>query len=280
MASAQVLGYRILPRLEPAKDSPWREQNLAHPIVLLRGLGRSSRFWLGFEGFLSQATDVVLVDLLGTGMSPHRLGRWSVAGHARDVKATLDLLPYEGFHLVAISFGAMVAIELATLLGDRCRSGTFVAPSSRFTGEPRISPRALLDLARNLRHARPRHAEFARHLVSQDYLASAPDIVRVWDALYQTEDFSRVATIGQLAAAAQFGGREALERLRMPSLFVVSKNDGLVSWRNSVVMSQTAPKGSLHVYEGPGHDLPTEVPEDLAGRVIEFCRSAEMTPFG
>jgi pimeloyl-ACP methyl ester carboxylesterase len=238
-------------------------------------LGRSSRFWLGFEHNLRQRAEVVLVDLCGTGMSPSKLGRWSVASHSQDVQQTLDSLGLPAFHLVAISFGAMVAIDLAGVLAPRCVSGTFVAPSSRFTKEQRIRPRALVALAQSLRHRRPRHEGFAHHLVSEAYLKEHPEIVQIWDALYDTEPFSRLAALGQIAAAAQFGSRESLERLSMPTFFVVSKNDGLVSWRNTVVMSQVPPKATLHVYEGPGHDLPTEVGDDLAARILDFCGSAE-----
>jgi 3-oxoadipate enol-lactonase len=275
MTNAHSLGYRILPRLEQAKDSPWISRRLEHPVVLLRGLGRSSRFWLGFEHHLQLASQVVLVDLLGTGMSPARLGRWTVKGHANDVAATLDKLALEKVHLVAISFGAMVAIEAARILGYRCLSGVFMAPSARFTREQRINPRALVDLAGSLRHPRPRHRSFAHHLVSRKHLAENPTLIRTWDALYETEGFSRLAAIGQITAAARFGSRESLENLDIPAFFMVSRDDGLVSWRNAVVMSQTAPKGSLHVFEGPGHDLPTEIPEELAHRVLDFCGAVE-----
>lgn len=275
MTSALSLGYRTLPRFEHAKDSLHQGSSLRYPIVLLRGLGRSSRFWLGFEEHLRQFADVIMVDLLGTGMSPSRFGRWSVETHARDVVATLADLQGPKFHLACISFGAMVGIEVARMLGDRCASGTFVAPSARFTGQSRIRPRALLDFARALRHSKPRHSGFAKHIVSNSYLREHPEIVRIWDALYDTEPFSRVASLGQIAAAARFAPKESLERLPMPTFFVVSKNDELVSWHNTVVMSQATPGSTLHVYEGPGHDLPTEVPGDLSARIRDFCCRAE-----
>jgi 3-oxoadipate enol-lactonase len=292
MTVAQTLGYRILSRNEAAKDSPPSDALsgaasdgrlvqgaqsviLREPLVLLRGLGRSSRFWLGFEERLRAAGDVIMIDLKGTGMSPSRVGRWTVAEHARDVLETLKATGYERFHLVSISFGAMVAIELAGLLGKSCRSATFVSSSARFTGERRINPAALVGFAKSLRSSIPRNQDFARYIVSESYLKSHPELPKVWDALYRTEGFSRLATLGQLTAAATFDGKAELEALEIPTFFVVSRDDGLVSWRNSVVMSQAAKQSSLHVYEGPGHDLPTEVPDDLAARVIEFCGTAE-----
>lgn len=289
-----TLGYRILTRNEAAKDSPPSDAlssapaedpqfraggspPLREPLVLLRGLGRSSRFWLGFDEKLSTAADVILIDLKGTGMSPSRIGRWTVQDHARDVLETLKATCYGRFHLVSISFGAMVAIELAALLGKSCVSATFVSSSARFTGERRINPAALVGFAKSLRSSIPRNADFARYIVSEEYLKRHPELPRVWDALYRTEGFSRLATLGQLTAAAAFDGKAALEALEVPTFFVVSRNDGLVGWRNSVVMSQTAKQSVLHVYDGPGHDLPTEVPDDLAARVTDFCRSAEAT---
>lgn len=268
MHAPQPLGYRILSPFEGAKDAPLKE-----PLLLLRGLGRSSRFWLGFEDLLRVHGKVILIDLLGTGMSRSSLGRWSVQNHAQDVLHTLEQIGIRKLHIVSISFGSMVGLEVANQLGEDCRSIVCMATSANYTGEQRIKPGAIMAMASALRHRVPKNGLFARHIVSDRYLKKNPQLPRIWDAIYGTEGFSRLATVGQLVAAARFEGKQELLKLRAPALFIASKDDGLVHWKNSVIMAQTAPRGQLHLIDGAGHDLPTEIPEELAQTIIQFCRT-------
>jgi pimeloyl-ACP methyl ester carboxylesterase len=140
-----VLGYRTYP---PRGESGL----LQFPVVLVRGLGRSSGFWLEFIDALTPWAKVVAVDLRGTGLSPSKTGLGSIEALAADLVLTLrkeKLLPC---HLVGISLGGMVCAQAAAMLAaDEGASGSgsnisqnnvvslsMLASSARFTGERRL----------------------------------------------------------------------------------------------------------------------------------------------
>ena len=143
MIAPRLLGYRTLSKNIAAKDS-----ELNYPVVLLRGLGRSSRFWLGFENEISKFAEVVMVDLLGTGKSMSRLGRFRVEDHAADVQLTLKEIGKVPCHLVAISFGSMVALKITESLGPAVISATLISGSARFTRKSLSPSRRLLSCRR------------------------------------------------------------------------------------------------------------------------------------
>lgn len=278
MLAPQVLGYSTFPCRGEA--SPFQ-----NPVVLVRGLGRSSGFWLDFIDVLTPRAKVFTIDLLGTGKSPSRLGRGSVAEHAGDLLATLERAGMLPCHLVGISLGGMVCLAAAAQLARRALPGspasadlaslTVIAASARFTGERRIDPRALVPLVASLRHRIPRNREFARFLVAPETLAARPDLPELWDAVWQEEGFAKVAVIRQLLAAAAFHGREELDAVRKPCLFLASRDDALVDWRNTLRMWERKPGARLRVFEGAGHDVPTDRPRETADVLFGFFDDVE-----
>lgn len=269
MTASVILGYRIF-RFHGAGEP------LNFPVVLLRGLGRSSGFWLEFSKKLSAYADVVCIDLLGTGLSRSEWGRGSIRSFAADVNATLQSLGYSQVFLVGISLGGMVALELSrdSLLVEKL---AVLASSSRGVGETRIKPRALLRLLWSLRKGTPDNAEFAGDLVSAQTLQSRPDLPEVWNNLWRQEGFRTLPVIRQLFAAAVFDARPALAKLKKPALFMVSKNDALVPWKNTLRLWERASDCQLVVLEKYGHDFPTEAPDEVIHHLIEFFTAGPQT---
>lgn len=277
--SPLILSYRTIPYSPVPNNCQDSHVMLKHPIVLLRGLGRSSRFWMGFEQQISRFTDCFSIDLAGTGESPSLWGHPSTVGHARDVIRTLKSIDRFPVHLVAISFGGMVALQVSATLrsaqSDAVCSGTLISTSARCTGETRLNPHALAGLLSTLFRRKPRHSDFGRFLVSSQFLKTRPTLFAEWDQIYEAEGFAKLATLNQLLGAARFHGLSSLRSIEHPLFFVVSRGDQLVNWRNSVVLANMAKNSRLYVYNDPGHDIPTEVPDDLASRVARFCAEVE-----
>jgi len=240
------------------------------PIVLLRGLGRSSGFWLEFAPMLSKHADVVCVDLLGTGLSPSPWGRGRIQQLAKDVSHTLDDLGYSALFLVGISLGGMVALEVARL-SQAVRKVAVLASSSR-GGGPRIRPRALAQLLWSLRKGTPSNAELASFLVSSKTLHHRPDLPAIWDRLWESEGFATLPVIRQLLAAALYDARPVLADLNKPTLFMVSKDDALVPWQRTVDMweAMRSQKRKLVTLEEFGHDFPTEAPQVVIEHLVDF----------
>jgi 3-oxoadipate enol-lactonase len=96
------------------------------PLLLIHGLGSSSRDWeMQIEPF-AREYQVITLDLRGHGQSGKPPGPYSIRMFAEDTAAlvrTLDILPA---HVVGISMGGMVAFELAVHFPQLLRSLTIV----------------------------------------------------------------------------------------------------------------------------------------------------------
>lgn len=262
MSEPVKLGYRIF-RFRGPGVAP------KCPVVLLRGLGRSSGFWLEFSEKLSESFEVICIDLLGTGLSRSSWGRGRIGAFADDVAHTLELLGLKSVYLIGISLGGMVAMEVAAR--TQCVSKLVVlASSSRGGAEKRISTTALLKLLWSLRKGTPSNAELAPFLVSSTTLSQRPQLPEIWDQLWMKEGFATLPVIRQLLAAALFDAHPALVKISAPILFMVSKDDALVPWRNTVQLWEKAKDCQLVVLEGYGHDFPTEAPDEVIAHLCGF----------
>ena len=81
--------------------------------------------------------------------------------------------------------------------------------------------------------------------------------------------------IRQLLAAAFFHGEETLKEVQCPAFFLVSKNDGLVSWRNTPRLWEQVSGAQMVIVEGTGHDIPTERGPEVARILKPFLLNSE-----
>ncbi len=260
----QQLFSQLLPCLNAQPVFPY-------PILLLRGLGRSSAFWLHFTDILRQSADVLLVDLLATGKSKCWHGRLSIHEYAKDVLHTIKCLKIEEVHILGMSLGGMVALEIAHLVLTHKKNAsltikglTILGSSSRGFGEKRIQKQALKHLLLSLFSSIPKHKYFAHYLVPEEYLRFHPEIIDTWDNIYKKEGFSHIGGICQLIAAL-FYKLKAFCAHDFPVTFVATKQDKLVPWKNSVSLWQNIPGAQLIILNSGGHDLTTSIEkkEDL-----------------
>jgi len=83
------------------------------PVVLVHGLGSSSRDWELQVPTLSESHRVITVDLRGHGQSDKPEGPYSIELFANDLHSLIEREAPEGAHVVGISMGAMVAVQYA-----------------------------------------------------------------------------------------------------------------------------------------------------------------------
>ena len=253
---------------------------LQYPIVLLRGLGRSMSFWLEFEKELIEKSDMILIDLLGTGGSKDFLGRVTIKSFALDVLYTLKVNNIHSFYLSGISLGGMVCLEIGKLLKNKEWSDInlyalcVMASSSGGLGSKRIFMQPLLVILFSILisfiKGHPSHRLFSKYLITQNTIEENQNIVQKWDSIWKREYFSRMALIRQFLAAAFFKVDVKRVSQNVSILFIVSKHDKLVPWINSVLLWEKMPFAELKVLENLGHDMTTDNPILLSEILAEF----------
>jgi len=91
----------------------WTERGAGAPLLLLHGLGSSSRDWAAQVNHFADRYRVLRLDLRGHGRSERGDRPYSLPQFARDVAVFLRRREAAPAHVVGLSMGGMVALELA-----------------------------------------------------------------------------------------------------------------------------------------------------------------------
>jgi pyruvate dehydrogenase E2 component (dihydrolipoamide acetyltransferase) len=97
------------------------------PLILLHGLGGDSTSWTLNQRALSADRPVISLDLPGHGKSARDVGEGTVPWLGAFLTRLPDRLGIDRFHLLGLSYGAAVAMDLAERIGDRILSLTCVS---------------------------------------------------------------------------------------------------------------------------------------------------------
>ena len=142
------------------------------PVVMLPSLGSTHRMWDPQVPALASDHEVIRVDLRGHGDSAVTPGPYRMTDLADDVLAVLDARGLASVHVVGLSLGGMVGLQLAIDHPQRVRSLALMCTSAR------LGPRdAWIDRAAIVRaHGT---TAVARSVVGRwltpDYAAAHPD---------------------------------------------------------------------------------------------------------
>ena len=227
--------------------------------VLLRGLARGSGHWGDFPAVLQQRLGgirVVTLDLPGNGTlhdqrSPTRIE--ALAEACRERMRALDAAP--PYHLLAVSLGAMVALEWAARapadVAGCVLVNTSVGGLSPWTRRlrPATMP-TLLAVALSCGSARHQEAAILR-LTSRNPQAAAA-VVERWAGLRTSEPVARLNAARQLLAAARY--RPPARPPAVPLLLLGSRGDALVVPRCSCDIARRW-GGDSALHPSAGHDL-------------------------
>jgi len=115
----------------------WMLGQAKNTIFLLHGMGCSCLEWSENIEKLSEQFTVIAVDMIGFGKSSKPVDySYSPVNQAKTLIQLLNRLNIKEVHLVGNSFGGRVAIEMASLLGDRAHSLTLVASAGGGSDAP------------------------------------------------------------------------------------------------------------------------------------------------
>lgn len=243
-------------------------------VVLLRGLAREQRHWGGFAPLLSKelAQPVLCQDLPGMGeyhtqQSPHQM-----AALAAVLGQRLSARHHGPWHLVAMSLGAMLALELARQYPAQVRSLVLINTSvagllpfyrrlrwqqypavfAALCGPVRLREQLILNMTSN--HPARRSEQLEPSLrFAQQYPPS------------------RLNALRQLWAASRF---QLPECPACPILLVCSAQDRLVDPANSYLLADRW-QLPLRSHSWAGHDLALDDPGWLVNEISVFYQSLD-----
>jgi poly(3-hydroxyalkanoate) depolymerase len=240
------------------------------PLLLLMGIGGNLEMWQPFEDALDPAAmQSITVDAPGTGgSSSYRIPR-RMPGLARTMDRMLQALGYDEVDVLGVSFGGVLAQQLAHQAPQRVRRLVLAATGAGLGGVPG-SPRVLLALATPRRYTQPDYFRRVAPMIYGGGVRHDPDAILHGSLARFTKPPSLAGYLGQLFAITGWTSLPWLGRLRQPTLVLAGDDDPIVPLLNGHMLARLIPDARLHVVRGGGHLFLLERPREMGAVVMEF----------
>jgi 3-oxoadipate enol-lactonase len=249
-------------------------------VVLVQGLGLSSRFWFKVPGRLAEGPDgwrVIVLDNRGVGRSDRPRGPYRMATLADDVAAVLDDARIDRAHVVGISLGGMIAQHVALRHPSRVSGLVLLAttagmPYARLPRARAIATLVGLPFAGRVRPAPQVGRAFARLLLAEQDVPRARELLSEWPAAMRAEPTSPRSFFSQLGAVLGHSTGFRLRRIACPTVVVTGDDDVLIPPHNSRLLARLVPGAHLEVIRACGHAIPASDP-DCVARALSRARA-------
>jgi 3-oxoadipate enol-lactonase len=226
------------------------------PLLFISGTGSDLRARPGvFDGPYAKAFDLLAYDQRGLGRSSKPDAPYSMARYADDAAALLDHVGWASARVLGVSFGGMVAQELALRHPERVERLVLACASPGGAGGASYP---FHDLAHMDREAR------ARHLIGISdtrrdtaWAAANPELLAQFVEIGAADPFAdepghAIGARRQLEARALHDVWDRLGQIRCPVLIAGGRHDGIALPAAQAKMAARIPGAMLSMFEG-GH---------------------------
>lgn len=244
-------------------------------VVLLQGLGLSSRFWFDVPDLLADGRRVIAIDNRGTGRSDKPRRPWTMGTMADDVVAVLDDAGVDTAFVVGISMGGMIAQHVALRHPDRVRGLVLLATTAGFLLGALPEAKALARLV-TLPFGGPRAGtNLVRLLLPESKWPLAKEIFRDWPKAMRDDPTVPWTFGAHLFAASTHLVTRRLSKIECPVVVVAGRHDQLIPFKNAQVLAKRIRRAELEVVEDAGHAVFAEDRDLVRRMVVKLEKSIE-----
>lgn len=240
-------------------------------VVLVQGLGLSSRFWFDVPQRLvsepATPRHVIAIDNRGTGKSDRPRRLWRMGTMADDVVAVLDHAGVSSAFVVGISMGGMIAQHVALRHPSRVRGLVLLATTAGFLmgALPEITA---LGRLLSLPLGGPRAGvNLTRLLLPKSKWHRAREIFRDWPSAMRDDPTTPSTFAAHMFAASTHLVAGRLRHIQCPAVVAVGSHDTLVPPENARVLARRIPRAELEIVDDTGHAIFAD-DRDLVGRLV------------
>ena len=244
-----------------------RRSGTGPPLLLLTGAGMSLAAWTPFLRYL-RGFECIEVAAPGSGGTVARQPVLTMSTFAALARGLLDRLDIARADVLGLSFGGLVAQQLAYDAPTRVRGLVLVSTSCGLGGVP-SNPVSWCNAMRVLRPSGG---------------LGPQRLARRWSRVIQRELGAGWATsprLGglaeQVAAASLWSSLGWLPRLTQQTLVITGTADALVPAANASILASRIPRAQLHRVHGGGHLCLLDRAAEVGPVVSAFLRSLERT---
>ena len=200
---------------------------------------------------------------------------------ARDTIAVLDHLGIESAHVIGASMGGMIAQIVAAENPERVRTLGLIFTSTNEPFLPPPSPRVFDGLfsgpAKNASRADKIDfaVKFLRSINGRRYPIPESDLRRQAEAGFDRSHYP-AGMVRQLAAVMGTGSLlRFTKQISCPTIVLHGTDDPLIRPQGGRAIARAIPHATLHLIDGWGHDLPSELIPALAKMLIKNAALAD-----
>jgi 3-oxoadipate enol-lactonase len=246
-------------------------------LLFIGGSGGDLRHKPGvFDGPLVDEFEVLSYDQRGLGRTDRPAGPYAMADYAEDAAALLDAVGWDACLVMGVSFGGMVAQELAARHPDRVERLVLACTSSGGAGRPSYPLHELQALPEEQRLLRSieladTRCDAAWRAANPDATARLVDFARRRAEAGSGEPGREEGFRQQLQARAGHDSWDRLSDLSMPVYVCGGEYDGIAPPENQQALAQAIPNAKLELFEG-GHMFLIQ-DKSANPKIIEFLRA-------
>jgi poly(3-hydroxyalkanoate) depolymerase len=242
------------------------------PLLACNGIGTPLEALAPFTSALDPAIEVVRFDVPGVGGSPTPRLPYTLPWLAVVAVRMLSELGYDRFNVLGISWGGVLAQQIALQFPRRCRRLVLAATSTGSIMVP-AQPQVLAYLSSARRHRDPGHAIRIAGDIYGGTLRHQPELAELIAPLHGTP-VSHRGYLYQLLAGAGWTSLPWLPLVRQPTLILAGDDDPIIPLANARLMAALLPDARLRVYPD-GHLALLTRSGELAPVVSEFLLAAD-----
>jgi 3-oxoadipate enol-lactonase len=215
-------------------------------VVFLHSLGTSLNLWSEQYGLLKSEYRVIALDFNGHGES-ESAAPFTIADAALDVLKVLDDLSVEKAHLVGISMGGHIALELISLAPERVRS-LFIGDTWAYMPQETVVERTKIRIGKLKELSLD---EFQTEIAATSIAAGAHDqtIQQLKSCMKFTKEIYETAW----HAVNSVDYRELLPSVQVPALVFVGDQDKGSPVPYAEEIAKGIPGGKLVIVPNGGH---------------------------
>ena len=235
-------------------------------LVLIHGLGGSTKSWETTVPLLSGHYQVLTWDVRGHGQSDKPEGNYSAELFASDLAALLRTLGIGSAFVLGHSMGGVIALRFALDFPDLCRA--LIVSSSSAEVNPQATKYWQELVATVLEKGMDAVPFDPTRMFSKGFVERNPEVI---------EEFARNRPVNEPApyaraalAMASYNYNEELGRIRCPTLIIVGDQDVVTPPGGSVKMSRLIPGAKLIIFKDCGHVWFVEQPDVVSKAVLDF----------
>jgi len=249
-------------------------QGTGDPLVLIHGAQGDRTMFSGIAPNFAAQYRVLTFDQRGSGLSEKPDMEYSIAMLADDTAALMNHVGFSSAHVIGVSMGGMIAQEFALRHPQKVRR---LVLGCTTPGGPKSVALGGGPLAQAY-STKPMPAEergrlLAEACFTQGYIEKHPEIIPAMIEARRRRPIDPTALGHRMKAAHAHDTYDRLSQITCPTLVITGKDDVLISWENSRILSEQIPGAKLVVLEPAGHIFWGEQPEKSQNEILAFLQT-------